>query len=119
MCHGSGGLTAHRKFGATTERSGYIMGAFLIGLALFGKSALIIISAFPSGMLGILLLYVGLQHGIFIRDIWSDREAFLIALIVGLTGFIFNNLTTGFLTGLIFHHGLLQIRRRINSFDGK
>lgn len=119
MCHGSGGLTAHCKFGAKTERSGYIIGAFLIVLALFfGKSALIIISAFPSGILGVLLVYVGIQHGLLIRDIWSDRNAFLIALIVAFIGFIFNNLTIGFLTGIAFHYGLVQFKRRVNSLDG-
>lgn len=120
MCHGSGGLTAHRKFGASTERSGYIIGAFLLILALFfGRSALTLISAFPSGILGILLLYVGIQHGLFIKDIWSERNSLIIALIVALTGFIFNNLTTGFLAGIICHHGLIQLRRRIDSLNGQ
>lgn len=119
MCHGSGGLTAHYKFGARTERSGYIIGAFLIILALlFGKSALIIISAFPSGILGVLLVYVGIQHGLFIRDIWSQRSAFAIALIVAFIGFIFNNLTIGFLTGIALNYGLVQFKTGVNSLDG-
>lgn len=120
MCHGSGGLTAHCKFGARTERSGYIIGAFFIILAVFfGRSGLTLISAFPAGILGILLLYVGIQHGLFIRDIWSERNSFIIALIVALTGFIFNNLTIGFLAGIICHHGLIQLKRRADSFNGQ
>lgn len=107
MCHGSGGLTAHCKFGATSERSGYIIGITLIVLAvLFGNSALSIISAFPKGILGVLLCYVGIQHSLFIRDILHEKQAMAIALTTAMLGFIANNLTIGFLTGIGIHYGL-------------
>lgn len=110
MCHGSGGLTAHNKFGATSERSGYIIGGTLIALAiLFGNSILAIVSAFPKGILGILLCYVGIQHAFFVKDILSDRLSVFIAVTVAVTGFALNNLTIGFLTGLIMHYSLSGI----------
>jgi MFS superfamily sulfate permease-like transporter len=112
MCHGSGGLTAHSKFGATSERSGYIIGLLLIGLAiLFGGSSVAIISAFPKGILGILLCYVGIEHSLFIRDILRDRVALLVAVTTAVLGFITGNLTLGFLTGIGIHYafkGLLM-----------
>ncbi len=112
MCHGSGGLTAHSKFGATSERSGYIIGLLLIGLAiLFGGSSVAIISAFPKGILGILLCYVGIEHSLFIRDILRDRVALLVAVTTAVLGFITGNLTIGFLTGIGIHYafkGLLM-----------
>ena len=105
MCHGSGGLTAHCKFGATSERSGYIIGVILIGFAiLFGGSSVAVISSFPKGILGILLCYVGMEHSLFIRDILKDRLALLVALTTALLGFITGNLTIGFLTGIGIHY---------------
>ncbi len=107
MCHGSGGLTAHHKFGASSNRSGYIIGGTLIALALlFGNSILSIVTAFPKGILGILLCYVGIQHSFFVKDILSDRMSVFIALTVAVTGFVVNNLTIGFLTGLVMHYSL-------------
>ena len=110
MCHGSGGLTAHHKFGASSNRSGYIIGGTLIALAfLFGNSILSIVTAFPKGILGILLCYVGIQHSFFVKDILSDRMSVFIALTVAVTGFVINNLTIGFLTGLVMHYSLNAI----------
>jgi SulP family sulfate permease len=110
MCHGSGGLTAHRKFGATSERSGYIIGFTLVGLAiLFGGSALAVISAFPQGILGVLLCYVGMQHSLFVRDIIKNRSALFVALTTAFVGFITGNLTYGFITGIVIHYTVLGL----------
>ena len=117
MCHGSGGLTAHKTFGATRERSGYIIGFTFIALALLlGNSALSVVSAFPSGILGVLLCYVGIQHSLFMKDIMADKRAVFIATTVAVTGFITNNLTVGFLLGLGIHYsrvGIVRVIRHI------
>lgn len=105
MCHGSGGLTAHFKFGARDAGSGYIMGAVLVILALaFGKSAVSIISAFPTAILGVLLCYVGMEHALFVRDILQDKKAVSVAAIVALVGLATNNLTLGFIAGGVCHY---------------
>lgn len=115
MCHGCGGLTAHCKFGATSEKSGYIIGFTLIALAiLFGHSALSIVSAFPKGILGVLLFYVGVQHSLFIKDILKDKTAILIAATTAGLGFLLNNLTIGFLAGIVIHHVLTNFARTLN-----
>jgi len=109
MCHGSGGLTAHAKFGAKSERSGYIIGAFLIIVALlFGESALNVISAFPIGILGVLLMSVGVLHATLIRDIIpTDWPAgwfpLMIALVTAVTGVASQNLSIGFVAGIALH----------------
>lgn len=114
MCHGCGGLTAHCKFGASSERSGYIMAIVLILIALmFGHSALSVVSAFPSGILGILLCYVGIQHSLFMKDILDDRKAVFVAMAVAVMGFWTNNLTIGFLLGLVIHYSLMAMKNTI------
>lgn len=115
MCHGSGGLTAHCKFGATSERSGYIIGFLLIALAvLLGSSALPAISSFPKGILGVLLCYVGIQHSLFIRDILHEKQAIIIALTVAILSYITNNLTAGFFAGIVLHHSLKGFVKQVN-----
>lgn len=117
MCHGSGGLTAHCKFGATSNRSGYIIGFTLIALALLlGHSALSVVSAFPLSILGVLLAYVGIQHSLFIRDIVSNKRAMVIALTVAIAGFMMN-LTVGFLIGIGVHYSLLGLTRTLKYFE--
>ena len=111
MCHGSGGLTAHRKFGASSERSGYIIGVSLVVLALvFGGSSLAIVGAFPKGILGVLLFYVGLQHSLFMKDIFNNKPMVIIALVTAVVGFTSRNLSLGFAAGLALHYGLEGIR---------
>ncbi|MDA8422147.1 MAG: putative sulfate/molybdate transporter [Nitrospiraceae bacterium] len=112
MCHGCGGLTAHRKFGATSGKSGLIIGFFLIGVGLLcGRSALAAIKAFPASILGVLLCYVGIQHSLFIKDIVNDKKAVFVAFTVGALGFALSNLTIGFLAGLTIHYGLSGIKK--------
>lgn len=118
MCHGSGGLTAHNKFGASDNRSGYIIGFTLIILALvFGTSALALVSAFPRGILGILLVYVGIQHSLFIKDILQDKTSVFIALTVAVSGFITTNLTLGVLLGFGLHYSLIGLNKTIKYFQ--
>lgn len=115
MCHGCGGLTAHAKFGAKSERSGLIIGAFLITLALlFGNSALNVISAFPVGVLGVLLFSVGVLHAAFVRDILSDRFSMAIASLTAIAGVVGGNLTIGFGLGIVVHYATLTARKRIH-----
>ena len=62
-CHGSGGLTAHYRFGARTPVSTTLLGLVLILVALlFGQAALGVRTLIPLPFFGVLLLFVGLQH---------------------------------------------------------
>jgi SulP family sulfate permease len=99
LCHGSGGITAHNKFGARSEKSSYVIGAVCLLLALFGHSALGILGLIPMTVLGVFLIYVGIQHGSFVRDIVKNRVWLFIAVAVGLVALATTNLTLGFLVG--------------------
>ena len=111
MCHGSGGLTAHFKFGARGPRSGYIIGLTLVAFALIaGDVVLSAITAFPTAILGVLLCYVGIEHAMFVRDILGDKRAVMVAVVVALVGLATNNLTLGFLVGGVCHYALMWLK---------
>lgn len=111
MCHGSGGLTAHRSFGATTHRSGVIIGVTFVALGLLlGSSAVQVIQAVPVGILGVMLCYVGIQHGLLVRDIVDDRSALVVALATAAIGAVTGNLAAGCLAGIAIHHAAAGFR---------
>ncbi|MBI4166437.1 MAG: hypothetical protein HY508_11955 [Acidobacteria bacterium] len=103
MCHGSGGVTAHNKFGARTEKSNYVIGTVCLLLALVGGSAVGILKLIPMPVLGVFLIYVGIQHAAFSRDIVQNRAFLLIAACVGGVAIVTTNLTYGFIAGFALH----------------
>jgi SulP family sulfate permease len=100
-CHGSGGITAHYRFGARTQKSSYVIGALCLLLALFGRGAVGLLSLIPTAILGVFLVYVGVQHGALIRDIVTRKRALVIAVCVGLVSLAKTNLTYGFVAGFV------------------
>ncbi len=116
-CHGSGGVTAHYKFGARTAKSCYVIGAVCLFLALFGRSAVGLLHLIPTAILGVFLVYVGIQHGAFIRDIVAERASLLIAVCVGLVSLWKTNLSYGFVMGFVMQ-GVLAAFARIRKRQG-
>jgi SulP family sulfate permease len=98
LCHGSGGITAHYRFGARTPKSSYVIGGVCILLALFGGAAVGLLHLIPLAVLGVFLVYVGIQHGAYLRDLLPRWPQLLIAASVGLVSF-FTNLMWGSLLG--------------------
>jgi SulP family sulfate permease len=101
LCHGAGGMTAHYRFGARTGVMGVVIGSFLVAAGvLFGKSAPDLFVILPSSVLGTMLIYIGIEHAMLIRDIVAVRDEFFVALaigtIAGATGNIFAATVTGF-----------------------
>ena len=111
-CHGSGGITAHYKFGARTQKSSYVIGSACLFLALFGRAAVGLLNLIPTAVLGVFLVYVGIQHGALIRDIVTRKRSLLIAVCVGLVSLIRTNLTYGFAAGFLLE-GLFRLWRRL------
>jgi SulP family sulfate permease len=99
LCHGSGGITAHYRFGARTPKSSYVIGAVCLLLALFGAAAVGLLRLIPLAVLGVFLVYVGIQHAAYLRDLIQRRMELLIAVCVGLVSFLTTNLMWGFLVG--------------------
>ncbi|CAN6442057.1 unnamed protein product [Victoria cruziana] len=109
VCHGAGGLAGQYRFGA---RSGFAVLALglvklVVGLVL-GNSFKEIISELPTGVLGVLLLFSGIELAMASRDMNSKEESFvmLVCAAVSLTG---SSAALGFGCGLLLF-GLLRIR---------
>ena len=114
MCHGSGGITAHYRFGARTAKSSYIIGGLCILLALFGRAAIGVLHLIPIAVLGVFLIYVGILHAAYLRDIMKRAPLLLIAVCVGVVSLLTTNLMWGFLTGFVLQ-GILLVYERINA----
>jgi MFS superfamily sulfate permease-like transporter len=99
MCHGSGGITAHYRFGARTEKASYVIGGICVALALFGRAAIGLLNLIPLAVLAVFLIYVGVRHGAYLRDIARRTPWLLIAIVVGVISLLTTNLTWGFLAG--------------------
>ena len=101
MCHGSGGITAHFKFGARTPKSNYVIGTVCLLLAAIGTAAAAVLQLIPVALLGVFLIYVGLQHAFYLRDIIKRTPLLLVAFSVGLVSVLTTNLMWGFFVGLL------------------
>ncbi len=114
-CHGSGGITAHYRFGARRERSTYVIGGVCLLLAFLGRAAVGVIHVIPVAILGVFLIYVGVQHAALVRDIVHRAGPAFIAVTVGVVSLATTNLTWGFLAGFALEglgRAFLGARRR-------
>jgi SulP family sulfate permease len=94
-------MTAHYRFGARTGAMGVIIGSCLVAAGvLFGKSAPDLFVLLPSSILGTMLIFIGIEHAMLIRDIVDSRDELFVALAIGTiaaaTGNIFAATATGF-----------------------
>ena len=110
VCHGSGGLTAHYRFGARTGGANLMMGAICLTLAVFfSKTILPILSLIPYPILGVMLSFVGIQQSLLIRDL-DAKEDFLVAAFIAVVTMLTSNLAIGFGLGLVIYHGLVLLK---------
>ncbi len=101
MCHGSGGVTAHYRFGARTGGAPLFIGtAFLVVGLFFGKSVADLSRLLPSSVLGALLVYVGVQHARLLGDIAGVPRELGVALAIGLATLATGNLAAAFAAGI-------------------
>lgn len=111
VCHGSGGLTAHYRLGARTGAAPLIMGTLCLALALFvDGNALPVLALIPYPVLGTLLGFVGLQHGLLARDLKGWQEV-SVAGTTALAGFATRNLAIGFGIGILLEQGIQLAER--------
>ncbi|MFH1533172.1 MAG: molybdate transporter family protein [Pseudomonadota bacterium] len=109
MCHGSGGLTAHVRFGARSGAAPAMLGAIFltIGLA-FGSGAQGFLLGIPPVTIGLLMAWIGVHHALLVKDLLADRLGLSIAGIVGLTGLLSSNLAVAFVLGMV-----LEVLRKV------
>lgn len=116
VCHGAGGMTAHRAFGARTAGAPLVMGAALLVLAVgFGAGLAALLAAFPLPVLAGMLAAAGVLHIGLLRDLQGARS-WVVALIVGLVGFQVN-LVVSLALGLALWWlaaGALRLRRSVD-----
>ncbi len=85
MCHGTGGLAAHYRFGARTGGAPIMIGALLVILALvLGELGLTILALIPNSVLGVLLVFAGLELCPLVRSLKTNEEFFVALLIAGI-----------------------------------
>ena len=100
MCHGAGGLAGHVRFGARTGGALVILGVLVLFTGLFlGDSVATIFKCFPQSLLGVILLFGGLElaSGVKGND-FKKEDRYVMFLTAGLCLW---NMGAGYLTGLI------------------
>ena len=102
LCHGSGGLTAHYRFGARSGLSGVLVGGLFVLLGgLYGNSITGLVGLISPAVLGVLLLYVGIAHARLLRDVVAFPGEFAVALAIGAVTLATGNLAIAFGLGLL------------------
>ncbi|WP_321283937.1 putative sulfate/molybdate transporter [uncultured Vibrio sp.] len=101
MCHGTGGLAAHYRFGARTGGAPVMIGLFFIAVALvLGEFGFALLAAIPQSVLGVLLVFAGLELCPLIRSLESNEEYFVALLIAGIA-LVVPNMAWAFGVGIV------------------
>ncbi|WP_225071274.1 putative sulfate/molybdate transporter [Desulfuromonas sp. CSMB_57] len=114
MCHGAGGLAGQYYFGARSGGANLLEGAMELAMGLFlAGSIAALFAAFPSAIIGAMMLLVGIEMTRFARDVrWDWNLAPLLMTV--LVSLLFN-MAVGFLAGLLLHYVLLRWLSRLPS----
>lgn len=109
-CHGSGGMVGHYTFGARTGGSVIIYGSVYLALGLFlSRGFETAIQLFPKPILGVILLFEGLNLALLVRDMATSRFEFAVVL---LTGLLCVGLPYGYILGLVVGTILARLSQR-------
>jgi MFS superfamily sulfate permease-like transporter len=102
-CHGAGGLAGQYKFGGRSGGCVALLGVakLVLGLVL-GTSLAHILKMFPVGILGVLLLFAGIELAMCARDMNSKEDSF-VALICTAVSLVGSSAALGFLVGMIVY----------------
>ncbi|WIM88744.1 putative sulfate/molybdate transporter [Candidatus Mycobacterium wuenschmannii] len=111
VCHGAGGMTAHRTFGARSGGAPIMLGGLLIALALgIGAALTTALTGFPVPILAGLLTVAGLLHITLLRDLKGPWQ-WALAIGVGVTGFL-SNLAVALVGALLLWWAVHLVRSR-------
>ncbi|CAM8964133.1 unnamed protein product [Rhodiola kirilowii] len=102
-CHGAGGLAGQYKFGGRSGACVAILGAakLVLGLVL-GSSLVKILTQFPVGVLGVLLLFAGIELAMAARDMNTKEDAFVV-LICTSVSLVGSSAALGFGCAIVAH----------------
>jgi MFS superfamily sulfate permease-like transporter len=100
MCHGAGGMAAHVRFGARTGGALVILGSIMLVLGLFfAESIATFFQLFPPALLGVILLFGGLELAAGVQAHQASKEdRYVMFLTAGVSSW---NMGVGYLSGLL------------------
>lgn len=102
MCHGSSGLTAHVRAGATTARMNLVIGIPLLVAGLVaGPSVVTLLALIPGVVLGGFLAFTGAMHAGLASSLRGRDLA--VAVAMGCAGLLTGNLAWSLALGLGLH----------------
>lgn len=105
MCHGSGGVAAHYRFGGRSKYTVYIIGFLLLAVGLFlGSDGASIFALIPDAVLGCLLFYSGVDLAMAARKTGERNDFFVILAVAALSLAI--NPAVAFIAGFVLAKGL-------------
>ncbi|KAG2691639.1 hypothetical protein I3843_08G017200 [Carya illinoinensis] len=102
-CHGAGGLAGQYKFGGRSGGCVALLGTakLVLGLVL-GSSLAKILNQFPVGVLGVLLLFAGIELAMASRDMNTKEESFVMLLCTAVS-LVGSSAALGFMCGIVAH----------------
>ncbi|MBE0583827.1 MAG: putative sulfate/molybdate transporter, partial [Desulfofustis sp.] len=113
MCHGTGGLAAHYRFGARTGGAPIMIGtAFLIVALVLGETGFALLAAIPQSILGVLLIFAGLELCPLLRSLKTNEDYFVALLIAGIALAV-PNMAWAFVIGIVTDLFIKKMKIRI------
>ncbi|OIW15051.1 hypothetical protein TanjilG_13978 [Lupinus angustifolius] len=109
-CHGAGGLAGQYKFGGRSGGCVAILGGakLVLGFVL-GSSLAHILNQFPVAILGVLLLFAGIELAMTCRDMNTKEDSFVM-LTCAAVSLVGSSAALGFLCGIIIYV-ILKVRK--------
>jgi MFS superfamily sulfate permease-like transporter len=103
MCHGAGGMAAHVRFGARTGGALVILGGLVLCMGLFfADSVAILFKLVPRALLGVILMFGGLELGAGVHgNDFQKKDRYVMLLTAGVSMW---NMGVGYAAGLVLWH---------------
>lgn len=112
FCHGSGGVTAHVKGGATSWHMNLIIGGTLLTLAAVSWGlSVAVIPAYPKVLMAVLLFATGWFHLMLAKPSWEQKPLRPLLLVMAATTLLTKNMLWVLVAGVLCE-GIRHIRRR-------
>ena len=105
MCHGAGGMAGHIRFGARTGGALVILGVIVLSMGLFlSDSVSLLFQFFPRPILGVILVFAGIELALVIKDIKLQRQNLFVLIVTA--GAAMWNMGVAYLAGLLLYYAL-------------
>ena len=105
MCHGAGGMAGHIRFGARTGGALVILGVIVLLTGLFlSDSVSLLLQFFPRPILGVILVFAGIELSLVIKDIKLHRQNLFVLIVTA--GAAMWNMGVAYLAGLLLYYGI-------------